>query len=180
MNYKKDGILREIGKLNTAEEVFMLEVNQNAPLTIPVVDMNGKKVSLGDFSGDYVVVYFYPKDSTPGCTKEACSFRDYTSELSKLGVKVVGISKDSSASHQKFIEKNKLNFPLWSDSEHQLMEAFGVWEKKSFMGKEYMGTTRSTFVLDPKGKIIKVWPQVKPLNHAEEVWQFLYEYIKNK
>ena len=134
----------------------MLKVGDKAPV-IEVKDINNEKVSLADLSDQYVVLYFYPKDDTPGCTKEACSFRDWNAELKKLGVKVVGVSKDSVTSHKKFIEKYELNFDLWSDEDHQLIEAFGAWQKKSMMGKEYMGTVRSTFVIDPKGIVLRVW-----------------------
>ena len=133
----------------------MLKVGDKAPV-IEVKDINNEKVSLADLSDQYVVLYFYPKDDTPGCTKEACSFRDWNAELKKLGVKVVGVSKDSVTSHKKFIEKYELNFDLWSDEDHQLIEAFGAWQKKSMMGKEYMGTVRSTFVIDPKGIILSM------------------------
>ena len=150
----------------------MLKVGDKAPV-IEVKDINNEKVSLADLSDQYVVLYFYPKDDTPGCTKEACSFRDWNAELKKLGVKVVGVSKDSVTSHKKFIEKYELNFDLWSDEDHQLIEAFGAWQKKSMMGQEYMGTVRSTFVIDPKGIILRVWDKVNPPDHGQEIHEFI-------
>ena len=154
----------------------MLKVGDKAPV-IEVKDINNENVSLTDLSGQHVVLYFYPKDDTPGCTKEACSFRDWNAELKKLGVKVVGVSKDSVTSHKKFIDKYSLNFDLWSDEDHQLIEAFGAWQKKSMMGKEYMGTVRSTFVIDPKGIILRVWDKVNPPEHGQEIHDFIKEII---
>ena len=154
----------------------MLKVGDKAPV-IEVKDINNENVSLADLSGQYVVLYFYPKDDTPGCTKEACSFRDWNAELKKLGVKVVGGSKDSVTSHKKFVDKYSLNFDLWSDEDHQLIEAFGAWQKKSMMGQEYMGTVRSTFVIDPKGVILRVWDQVNPPEHGQEIHDFIKEII---
>jgi peroxiredoxin Q/BCP len=152
----------------------MLKVGDKVPV-IEVKDINNEKVSLADLDGQYVVLYFYPKDDTPGCTKEACSFRDWNAELKKIGVKVVGVSKDSAASHKKFIEKYELNFDLWSDEDHQLIEVFGAWQKKNMMGREYMGTVRSTFVIDPKGVVLRVWDKVNPPEHGEEVYNFIKE-----
>ena len=125
------------------------------------------------FRSSYVVLYFYPKDNTPGCTKEACEFRDAEAEMKKLGARVIGVSKDSPKSHQNFADKYNLNFELWSDQDHQLIEAFGAWVQKKKFGKTYMGIARSTFILDPEGKIIKVWENVKPEGHAQEVLEFL-------
>ncbi|MBX4211281.1 MAG: thioredoxin-dependent thiol peroxidase [Candidatus Yanofskybacteria bacterium] len=151
----------------------MLIIGDKAPLTTKIQDSDGNSVSLADRLGKPVVLYFYPKDDTPGCTKEACSFRDWNKDIQKLGVHVIGVSKDSPASHQKFAKKYHLNFELWSDQEHKLMEAFGTWQEKKFMGRKYMGTTRSTFVLDSKGKILKVWEKVNPLEHGKEIYEFL-------
>lgn len=142
---------------------------------VTVLDENEKEVSLADFKGKYAVLYFYPKDDTPGCTVEACAFRDANEEMQKLGVVVIGVSKDTQKSHAKFKKKYKLNFPLWSDPEHKFMDAFGVWAPKKFMGREFMGTVRTTFVIDPKGKIIKVWENVKPEGHTKAVYDFLRE-----
>jgi len=158
--------------------LVMLKENEMVPSRILLEDLNNKQVSLSNFEGKFVVLYFYPKDNTPGCTKEACSFRDYNKEIKKLGVEIIGVSKDSVTSHQKFQNEHNLNFILLSDSSHKLMEAFGVWSKKSFLGKTYMGTLRSTFIIDPQGKIFKVWEKVNPLNHAQEVYDFLVSIIK--
>ena len=129
----------------------------------------GGKISLADFKGKNVIVYFYPKDDTPGCTKEACAFRDRFSEFKKRGVIVLGVSPDSVKSHDKFVEKFKLPFTLLADEDKKIVEAYGVWGEKSFMGRKYMGTHRVTFLIGPDGRIKKVWPQVKPDEHAAEV-----------
>ncbi len=147
----------------------MLTVDDNAPQDVVITDQDGEDASLADLRGSWVVVFFYPRDNTPGCTTEVCSFRDSIEPLKKAGAVVIGVSKDSEKSHQKFIEKQSLNFPLWADPEHKLMEAFGTWQLKKFMGREYMGTTRSTFLIDPSGKIVHVWEKVKPAGHAEDV-----------
>lgn len=156
----------------------MLKPGDIAPLSQSVLDENGQPISLEKTLGKYVVVYFYPKDDTPGCTVEACSFRDANQELQKKGVTVIGVSKDSPASHKKFTEKYNLNFPLWSDPDHVLLEGFGAWGQKSRFGKMYMGIIRSTFILDPQGKIIKTWEKVKPEGHSEEVLAFLNTQIR--
>ncbi|HSE25976.1 MAG TPA: thioredoxin-dependent thiol peroxidase [Pyrinomonadaceae bacterium] len=132
-------------------------------------DDNGEDVSLKDFKGQKVVLYFYPKDDTPGCTKEACSFRDAYSKFKKHGIKLLGVSPDSEASHQKFITKYKLPFTLLADRDHAIAEAYGVWGEKKFMGRTYMGVLRTTFLIDEKGKIKKVFEKVKPEDHATEV-----------
>ncbi len=119
--------------------------------------------------GDLNVLFFYPKDNTSGCTKEACSFTEHSAKFKKLGVKIFGISPDSQKSHEKFIEKYSLKFPLLTDSEHEVAQAFGVWQEKSMYGKKYMGIVRSTFLIDGKGEILKVWPKVKVEGHVEEV-----------
>ena len=129
----------------------------------------GGKISLADFKGKNVVLYFYPKDDTPGCTKEACSFRDHFAELKKKGAIVLGVSPDSVKSHDKFVEKFKLPFTLLSDDDKKIVEAYGVWGEKSFMGRKYMGTHRVTFLIAPDGTIKKIWPKVKPEEHAAEV-----------
>ena len=151
----------------------MLEKGDKVPLSISLKNAEGEKVCLKESLGKYVVIYFYPKDDTPGCTKEACSIRDLRGEIKKLGAEVIGVSKDSPTSHKKFINKYKLNFTLWSDENLELMKVFGVWQKKKFMGREYMGTVRATFVIDKKGKIIKVWEKVTPDKHGEEIVEFL-------
>jgi len=152
----------------------MLQVNDLAPIDIQLTDLEGNKTTLKEFlNKKYLVVYFYPKDDTPGCTTEACELRDYNQDIEKLGARIIGISKDSAKSHNKFKSKYNLNFELLSDESHNLQEAFGVWQQKKFMGKTYMGTVRSTFILDNTGKIIKVWEEVKPQGHAKEVYEFL-------
>jgi thioredoxin-dependent peroxiredoxin len=151
----------------------MLKIGDNAPLDIEVLDINKNPVSLRHFKGEYIVLYFYPKDNTPGCTTEACNFRDLNDDIAELGANVVGVSKDGVESHKKFANKHNLNFELWSDTETKLIKAFKVWKKKSLFGKLSMGVARSTYVIDPEGKIIKIWNKVDPKNHAEEVYNFL-------
>ena len=151
----------------------MLIIGDKAPLNVFLVDSEGQTTSLKSFLGTTVVIYFYPRDATPGCTVEACSIRDWMGELGKLNVEVIGVSKDSVESHKKFLAKQKLNFHLWSDPEHKLMEAFRVWGERSFMGRTYMGTSRSTFVINPKGLIAHVWEQVTPQDHGEEIYEYV-------
>lgn len=124
-------------------------------------DSEGNAVSLHDFLGQKVVVYFYPKDSTPGCTKQACSYRDHFAELTARNLKVIGISKDSVTSHQKFIAKQNLNFTLLSDPDRIAIEAYGVWQEKMMYGKKVMGVARTTFVIDEQGMILKRFDKVK-------------------
>lgn len=151
----------------------MLGIGDKIPLNIPVLDLQGNEVTLDQFLGKPLVIYFYPKDDTPACTKEACEFRDYNSEIEKLGAKIIGISKDKVRSHNKFKEKYKLNFDIFSDEDHKLQDAFEVWVKKKFMGREYMGTQRATFIVDSKGIVAKVWDSVIPAGHAKEVFDSL-------
>ena len=129
----------------------------------------GGKISLADFRGRNVILYFYPKDDTPGCTKEACAFRDHFAEFKKRGAVVLGISTDPVKSHEKFVEKFKLPFALLADEDKKIVTAYGVWGEKSFMGRKYMGTHRVTFLIGPDGRIRKIWPRVKPEEHAAEV-----------
>jgi len=133
----------------------------------------GGKISLVDFKGQNVILYFYPKDDTPGCTKEACAFRDHLADFKKKGAVVLGVSTDPVKSHDKFVEKFKLPFTLLADEDKKIVEAYGVWGQKSFMGRKYMGTHRVTFLIGPDGKIKKIWPKVKPEEHAEEVLEAL-------
>ena len=150
----------------------MLEEGMKAPdFTLP--DKDGNMVSLSDFAGKRVVVYFYPKDSTPGCTRQACAFAGAYGKFQDLGVTVIGISRDSSASHKRFAEKNSLPFILLSDPERQAIEAYGVWQEKKMYGKVSMGIVRSTFVIGPDGTVEKVMPKVKPDTNAQEVLDFL-------
>lgn len=132
-------------------------------------DNQGKTHKLSDYLGKTVVVYFYPKDDTTGCTTEACSFRDSYAEFKKAGVPVIGISPDSESSHSKFIDKYELPFTLLSDPDHKTCEAYGVWGLKKFMGREYDGVFRTTFVIGPDGTIVKVFEKVKPTDHSLEV-----------
>lgn len=129
----------------------------------------GGRVLLADFKGKNVVLYFYPKDDTPGCTKEACAFRDYFAEFKKRGTVVLGVSTDSTGSHDKFAGKYKLPFTLLADEDKKIVTAYGVWGEKSFMGRKYLGTHRVTFLIGPDGRIKKIWPTVKPDEHAAEV-----------
>ena len=130
---------------------------------------DGKDYKLSDFLGKEVLVYFYPKDNTPGCTTEACEIRDNYKEMEKLGLVVLGISPDDNKSHNKFKEKYKLPFTLLSDTDHKVCELYGVWTKKKFMGRVYMGVVRSSFLIDTKGKVKKIYEEVKPKEHAKEV-----------
>jgi peroxiredoxin Q/BCP len=129
----------------------------------------GGKISLADLKGKNVVLYFYPRDSTPGCTVEACNFRDNFAELEKRGVVVLGVSTDSVKSHEKFVEKYRLPFPLLADEDKVIVHLYGVWSQKSFLGRKYMGTARMTFLIGPDGRIRKIWPKVKPIGHAAEI-----------
>lgn len=132
-------------------------------------DANGDLVKLKDFRGGKVVLYFYPKDDTPGCTKEACSFRDSFSEFKKRGITVLGVSPDNETSHKKFAAKFKLPFTLLADKDHSIAEAYGVYGEKKFMGRTYLGVKRTTFLIDERGKIKKIFEKVKPDEHAREV-----------
>jgi peroxiredoxin Q/BCP len=149
-----------------------LKVGQLAPV-VALMDGQGKKVTLSDFRGKRVVLFFYPKDDTPGCTKEACSFRDGLSVIRKSGAVVLGVSPDSVESHKKFSNKFSLNFPLLSDVDKKVVEAFGVWKEKSLYGRKYMGVERTTFIISEQGKIGKVFPKVKVDGHFEEVLEAL-------
>jgi peroxiredoxin Q/BCP len=129
----------------------------------------GVTVKLSDLKGKPVILYFYPKDDTPGCTKEACAFRDAYLDFKKAGAVVLGVSTDSAKSHDKFADKFKLPFTLLADEDKKIVEAYGVWGPKVFMGRKYLGTHRVTFLIDPGGRIKKIWPAVKPEEHAAEV-----------
>lgn len=129
----------------------------------------GGRMSLAEFKGRNVILYFYPRDDTPGCTKEACAFRDHFAELKKKGAVVLGVSTDAVKSHDKFVTKFKLPFTLLADENKVIVQSYGVWGQKSFMGRKYPGTHRVTFLIGPDGKIKKIWPTVKPEEHAEEV-----------
>ena len=146
----------------------MVKEGATAP-AFKTTNTNGESVSLKDFRGQKVVLYFYPKDDTPGCTKEACSFRDGFSKFKKRGITILGVSPDSEKSHQKFTAKYKLPFTLLADTDHSIADAYGVYGEKKFMGRTYMGVHRTTFLIDEKGKIRKVFEKVKPDDHADEV-----------
>jgi len=144
-------------------------VGTKAP-TFTAPDTNGKKVKLSDLVGEKgMVLYFYPKDSTPGCTTEACDFRDNLARLKKYGFNVVGVSRDDTKSHQKFTEKQSLNFPLLSDETGEICEKYGVWQEKTFMGRKTMGIVRTTFLLDSKLKVLKVYEKVKVDGHVDAI-----------
>lgn len=133
-------------------------------------DQTGTMRSLKDYAGQWVVLYFYPKDSTPGCTTEACNFRDARDSIAELGnAVVIGVSKDSVKSHAKFAEKHKLNFTLLSDESHEMIEAYGSWGVKKFMGREYEGIKRNTYIINPDGMIVKEYEGVNPAKHAAEI-----------
>jgi peroxiredoxin Q/BCP len=145
-----------------------LEAGERAPkFTLP--DQDGKEVSLQDFADGQVVVYFYPADDTPGCTKEACQFNDNLKAFSKAGVSVVGISPDGAAKHQRFRDKYGLRFPLLSDPGHTVMVAYGAWGEKTMYGKKTTGVIRSTFLVGPDGRIERAWYNVRADGHAEKV-----------
>ena len=129
----------------------------------------GSNVSLASFRGHHVILYFYPKDDTPGCTKEACAFRDQFAAFKQAGAVVLGVSTDPVKAHDKFVEKFKLPFPLLADVDKKIVAAYGVWGEKSFMGRKYQGTHRVTFLIGPDGRIKRIWPLVKPEEHAAEV-----------
>lgn len=146
----------------------MLEIGSKAP-GFTLLSDEGKKVSLKDFAGKKVVLYFYPRDMTPGCTKEACSFSDNNSKLQKAGAVVLGISADSVESHKKFKEKYNLKFPLLSDPDKEAIQKYGVWQEKNMYGKKSMGIVRTTYIIDESGKIAHVFPRVKVDGHTEAV-----------
>ena len=148
----------------------MLKEGTVAP-TFTANNANGETVRLKDLRGRKVVLYFYPKDDTPGCTKEACSFRDAFADFRKRDIEVLGVSVDSEASHKKFTAKYKLPFTLLADPDHSIADAYGVYGEKKFMGRTYMGVKRITFLIDEKGKIKKVFEKVNPEEHAREVLQ---------
>lgn len=140
-------------------------------------DQDGKTHSLADYSGKWIVLYFYPRDDTPGCTTEACSFRDARNVIAELGnTEVIGISKDTVKSHKKFAEKHELRFTLLSDPEHTTIEAYGAWGPRKFMGREFMGTHRNTYIINPEGDIVKEYLGVNPKNHVQDIINDLQTY----
>jgi len=157
-----------------ARKANELEEGDKAPdFTLPVD--GGGKITLSKFKGKPVVLYFYPKDDTSGCTAEACAFRDNLPKFGKIEAEVIGISRDSVASHDKFKKKHDLNFTLGSDECGEVTETYGVWVEKSMYGRKYMGIERATFLIDPKGVIRKIWRKVKVPGHAEDVLRALKE-----
>lgn len=151
----------------------MLQIKDFVPQNIKLLQLDETTTDLGKLIGKKYVLYFYPKDDTPGCTIEACEFRDYNNDIKKLGYEIIGVSVDPIKAHQKFINKFELNFTLLSDTDHKLNEAFGIWVEKSMFGKKYMGTLRSTYVINEAGKIIMSWQKVKPEGHAKDVYEYL-------
>jgi thioredoxin-dependent peroxiredoxin len=145
-----------------------MNIGQSAP-EFAALDRDGKTTQLQDFRRQWLVLYFYPKDLTPGCTTQAIEFTDRLPQFQTLNTQVIGISPDSIVSHGKFITKHNLEIILLSDPDHQIAEAYGVWQLKKFMGKEYMGIVRSTFLLDPNGNIAKIWSNVRVKNHVDTV-----------
>jgi peroxiredoxin Q/BCP len=151
-----------------------IEEGQRAPAFTLTAD-DGSKVRLSELKGQPVVLYFYPRDDTPGCTREACAFRDQQAKLKKLGARVLGVSADSIESHEKFRDKYRLNFPLLADPDHQVAEKYGAWREKNMYGKKSVGIQRSTFLIDAGGKVVKVWKRVKVDGHDSQVLHALQE-----
>jgi thioredoxin-dependent peroxiredoxin len=147
---------------------MVLSAGEQAP-SFELLDYEGNLHKLSDYQGQTIVIYFYPRDDTPGCTKEACSFRDSYADFREAGVEVIGISPDNEGSHSKFIAKYQLPFVLLSDPDHKVCEAFGAWGLKKMYGREYEGVFRTTFVIDPDGVIKRVFENVKPADHSQEV-----------
>lgn len=150
----------------------MLEANTMAP-DFELADQDGKTKKLSEFRGKRVILYFYPKDNTPGCTKEACSLRDSKPQLDDMNTVIIGVSRDGAESHRKFIEKQSLNFILLSDPEHKVMEEYGAWGEKVLYGKKSMGVIRSTFIINPEGMIEKVYKKVSTATHGEDILKYL-------
>ncbi|USN53037.1 MAG: thioredoxin-dependent thiol peroxidase [Candidatus Nomurabacteria bacterium] len=157
--------------------MHMLKIGSKAP-AFNLPDKDGVMHKLADKKREWVVLYFYPKDDTPGCTVEACSFRDNLPKFKKLGITVYGVSVDSQKKHQKFADKYDLPFTLLSDEEKKTVNDYGVWSLKKFMGREYMGILRWTFLINPEGKIAKIYENVKPAEHVEEILKDMKELKK--
>lgn len=154
-----------------------IKLNQKAP-EIKLPDQDGKTHKLSDYKGQWVLIYFYPKDDTSGCTTEACGLRDSFPKFGKLKAKIFGISIDSVASHKKFAIKYKLPFTLLADEAKTIVEKYGVWQEKSMYGRKYMGTVRNSYLVDPNGKIVRIYEKVKPAEHADQVLADLKELQK--
>ncbi|MEM6854080.1 MAG: thioredoxin-dependent thiol peroxidase [Planctomycetota bacterium] len=153
----------------------LVEIGKTAP-AFNLKDQEDQGHRLSTYKGKWVVLYFYPKDSTPGCTKEACAFRDAAKDLQKAGAVVFGVSPDDVKSHAKFAEKQSLNFPLLADPDQAICTKYGVWQEKSMYGKKYMGAVRTTYLIDPKGKVAHRWDKVKVPGHVEAVLETLAEH----
>lgn len=156
----------------------MFKVNDQAS-DFNLKDQNGDKHSLSDYRGNWVLLYFYPKDDTPGCTKEACTLRDNLPDFKLIQAVVLGVSVDSVSSHKKFAQKYALPFTILSDEDKTVVKAYDVWQQKKFMGKEYLGTLRTSFLINPEGKIVKIYENVKPNDHAREVLADLVKFKEN-
>ncbi|PCJ29595.1 MAG: thioredoxin-dependent thiol peroxidase [Rickettsiales bacterium] len=152
-------------------------ITDNAVADTSVVAKDGSATTLSDFAGKYVVLYFYPKDDTPGCTVQARGFNSLLKEFNDLGAEIIGISKDDLKSHEKFTNKYDLQFPLVPDTDMEICKKYGVWVEKSMFGKKYMGINRESFLIDPEGKIVHIWPKVSVLKHAAEVLAKLKEFV---
>ena len=146
----------------------LLAVGDKAP-DFKTTNQDGEKVALSDFKGQKLVLYFYPKDDTPGCTKEACSFRDGWSKFRRKKIAVLGVSADDEKSHKKFADKFSLPFPLLADTDKKIVKDYGAWGEKNMYGRKFMGIRRVTYLIDEKGKVAAVWPKVKPEGHADEL-----------
>ncbi len=156
-----------------------IQIGQEAPLfSLPA--NNGEVVSLEDYRGKNIVLYFYPKDMTPGCTNQACDFRDKIEDFSDLDTVILGVSPDPVARHEKFIEKYELPFLLLADEDHKVAEQYGVWKLKKNFGKEYMGIERSTFIIDKEGNLVKEWRKVKVKDHVAEALSFVKEELEKE
>ncbi len=152
-------------------------LNKKAP-AFQLLDQKGETHSLKDYADKWVVLYFYPKDLTPGCTVEACNFRDNLSLIRRAGAVILGVSADSVKRHAKFAESEELNYPLLADETHEVLNAYGVWQQKSMMGKRYMGIARTTFLINPSGKVQKIYENVKVTGHVSEVLSDLRSFAK--
>ncbi len=156
----------------TDKETVMIGISEKAP-DFTLFDKDGKSVSLSDFFGEKVVLYFYPKDNTPGCTRQACAFAEAYNEFREKNITVIGVSRDSTESHQKFAKKYNLPFVLLSDPELKVINEYGVWQEKKLYGKVFMGIVRTTFIIDENGMIEKIMPKVKPDTNAKEILEYL-------
>ena len=153
---------------------MQLEVGNNAP-KFKLLDQDSKTHELKDLKGKTTLIYFYPKDETPGCTVQACSLRDHFEELQEMGVDVIGVSKDDIASHTKFKTKHELPFDILADIDHEMTEAYGAWQERSMYGRKFFGTQRSAVIVGPDLKILAVWPKIQPLKTVSEVKKWLEE-----